>query len=153
MLEQLRAIPGVKLAGTTTSLPMSGSNQSGSFNIEGQPQTPGQDPPHGSRWLASEDYFETMNIKLVRGRLFNSHDTADAQQVAIVDETLARKYWGTEDPVGKRITFEGPDDKPRWREIVGLSRTFATRGSKANRAGSITRPMRKPQGAARTSTS
>jgi predicted permease len=120
MLEQLRAIPGVKLAGTTTSLPMSGSNQSGSFNIEGQPQTPGQDPPHGSRWLASEDYFETMGIRLVRGRLFNSHDTNDAQQVAIVDETLARKYWGTEDPVGKRITFEGPDDKPRWREVVGL---------------------------------
>jgi putative ABC transport system permease protein len=120
MLEQLRAIPGVKSAGTTTSLPMSGSNQSGSFNIEGQPQVPGQDPPHGSRWLASEDYFETMGIRLVRGRLFNSHDTNDAQQVAIVDETLARKYWGTEDPVGKRITFEGPDDKPRWREVVGL---------------------------------
>jgi putative ABC transport system permease protein len=120
MLEQLRAIPGVKAAGTTTSLPMSGSNQSGSFNIEGQPQVPGQDPPHGSRWLASEDYLQTMGIRLVRGRLFDSHDTNDAQQVAIVDETLARKYWGTEDPVGKRITFEGPDDKPRWREVVGL---------------------------------
>jgi putative ABC transport system permease protein len=99
---------------------MSGSNQSGSFNIEGQPQVPGQDPPHGSRWLASEDYFQTMGIRLVRGRLFDPHDTNDAQQVAIVDETLARKYWGTEDPVGKRITFEGPDDKPRWREVVGL---------------------------------
>jgi putative ABC transport system permease protein len=120
MLEQLRALPGVKTAGTTTSLPMSGSNQSGSFNIEGQPQVPGQDPPHGSRWLASEDYLQTMGIRLVRGRLFDSHDTNDAQQVAIVDETLARKYWGTEDPVGKRITFEGPDDKPRWREVVGL---------------------------------
>jgi putative ABC transport system permease protein len=120
MLEQLRVIPGVKSAGTTTSLPMSGSNQSGSFNIEGQPQVPGQDPPHGSRWLASEDYFETMGIRLVRGRLFNSHDTNDSQPVAIIDETLARKYWGTEDPVGKRITFEGSDDKPRWREVVGL---------------------------------
>jgi putative ABC transport system permease protein len=119
-LEQLRALPGVKSAGTTTSLPLSGANQSGSFTIEGRPQVPGEDFPHGSRWLASEDYFETMGIRLVRGRFFDAHDTADAQPVAIVDETLARKYWGTEDPVGKRISFEGPDNHPRWREVIGL---------------------------------
>ncbi|HVF44976.1 MAG TPA: ABC transporter permease [Pyrinomonadaceae bacterium] len=120
LLERLRGIPGVKTAGTTTSLPMSGSNQSGSFDIDGRPQVPGQDPPHGSRWLASEDYFQTMGIRLVRGRYFEARDTADSQPVAIIDETLARKYWGSEDPVGKRISFEGPDDNPRWREVVGL---------------------------------
>src|SRR5205085_9223942 len=60
MLDEVRALPGVKSAGTTTSLPMSGSNQSGSFTIEGRPQVPGEDPPHGSRWLASEDYFQTL---------------------------------------------------------------------------------------------
>ena len=86
---------------------MSGWNQSGSFQIEGRPVAPGQDSPHGGRWLTSDDYFQTMGIRLVRGRYFDARDSADAPGVAIVDETLARKYWGGEDPVGKRITFEG----------------------------------------------
>ncbi len=146
MLEQLRALPGVKTAGTSTSLPMSGSNQSGSFNIEGQPQVPGQDPPHGSRWLASEDYFETMGIRLVRGRLFDAHDTSDAQQVAIVDETLARKYWGTEDPVGKRISFEGPDNKPIWREVVGLVEHVRNEGLEGESRGAYYAPYAQATG-------
>jgi putative ABC transport system permease protein len=146
MLEQLRALPGVKSAGTTTSLPMSGANQSGSFTIEGKPQAPGEDPPHGSRWLASEDYFETMGIRLVRGRLFDAHDTSDAQQVAIVDETLARKYWGTEDPVGKRITFEGPDSKPIWREVVGLVEHVRNEGLEGESRGEYYAPYAQATG-------
>ncbi|HEV7890005.1 MAG TPA: ABC transporter permease [Pyrinomonadaceae bacterium] len=120
VLEQVRGLPGVKNAATVTTLPMSGWNQSGSFDIDGKPTAPGEDSPHGDRWMASDDYFQTMGIKLVRGRYFEARDTADAPGVAIVDETLARKYWGSEDPVGKRISFEGPDDNPRWREVVGL---------------------------------
>jgi putative ABC transport system permease protein len=120
VLEQVRALPGVKNAATVTTLPMSGWNQSGSFDIEGKPTAPGEDPPHGDRWMASDDYFQTMGISLVRGRYFDARDTAEAVGVAIIDETLARKYWPGEDPVGKRISFEGPDDNPRWREVVGL---------------------------------
>jgi putative ABC transport system permease protein len=120
MLEQLRALPGVRAAATTNSLPMSGSNQSGSFGIEGKPVGPGQDSPHGSRWQVSDDYFRTMGIRLVRGRYFDARDAEDAPGVAIIDETLARKYWPGEDPVGKRLAFEGSDSQPRWREIVGL---------------------------------
>jgi putative ABC transport system permease protein len=146
MLEQLRALPGVKSAGTTTSLPLSGANQSGSFTIEGRPQAPGEDPPHGSRWLASEDYFETMGIRLVRGRFFDAHDTADAQPVAIVDETLARKYWGTEDPVGKRISFEGPDNQPRWREVVGLVEHVRNEGLEGESRGEYYAPYAQATG-------
>jgi predicted permease len=120
MLEQVRSLPGVKSAATITTLPMSGWNQSGSFDIEGKPTAPGEDPAHGDRWMASPEYFQTMGIGLVRGRYFDAHDTADAPGVAIVDETLARKYWPGEDPVGKRMSFEGPDNQPRWREIIGL---------------------------------
>ena len=120
VLERLRGLPGVKGAATMTSLPMSGSNQSGSFQIEGRPAVPGQDSPHGSRWMPSDEYFQVMGIKLIRGRYFEARDTADAPGVAVVDETLARKYWPGEDPVGKRISFEGTDSQPRWREVVGL---------------------------------
>jgi predicted permease len=120
MLERVRAAPGVKSAGTTTILPMSGNNSSGSFQIEGRQVARGESSPHGDRWMVSTDYFETMQIPLVRGRYFNEHDRAEGAQVAIIDETMARKYWPTEDPVGKRITFEGGAQNPRWREVVGI---------------------------------
>ncbi len=83
---------------------------------------PGQSSPHGDRWAATSDYFKTMSISLIRGRLFTERDTADSPGVALIDETMARKYWPGEDPVGKRITFEnvGDSDTPRWREIVGI---------------------------------
>jgi putative ABC transport system permease protein len=120
MLEQVRALPGVKSAATITTLPMSGFNQSGSFGIEGRPTPRGQDSPHGDRWMASDDYFQTMGVPLVRGRFFDAHDTGEAPGVAIIDEAMARKYWPGEDPIGKRIAFEGTQQQPKWREIVGI---------------------------------
>jgi putative ABC transport system permease protein len=119
-LEQVRAVAGVKDAATTTTLPMSGMNQSGSFRIEGKPVGPGQDSPHGDRWMVSDDYFQTMGIPLIKGRYFDAHDTADAPGVAIIDEAMARKYWPGEEALGRRITFEGTAQAPRYREIVGI---------------------------------
>jgi putative ABC transport system permease protein len=120
MLEEVRGVAGVKSAATITSLPMSGWNQSGSFRIEGRQVAPGESAPHGDRWMASEDYFQTMGVPLVKGRYFDARDTAEAPGVAIVSEKLAQKYWPGEDPVGKRITFEGGQQQPRFREIVGV---------------------------------
>ena len=120
LLERVRALPGVKSAATTTTLPMSGWNQSGSFRIEGKTVAQGQDSPHGARSMVSEDYFQTMGIPLIRGRYFDAHDAADAPGVAIIDEALAAKYWPGEDPVGQRIVFEGTPQQPRWREVVGI---------------------------------
>ena len=122
MLEGVRALPGVKSAATITTLPMSGWNQSGSFQIEGRQLAPGESSPHGDRWMPSDDYFQTMGIPLVKGRYFDARDTADSPPVVIVSEALARKYWPGEDPVGKRITFNRiPNTQdPLWREIVGV---------------------------------
>jgi predicted permease len=122
VLESLRALPGVKSAATITTLPMSDWNQSGSFRIDGRTVAPGESSPHGDRWMSSDDYFQTMGIRLVGGRYFDARDAEDAPGVAVVDETLARKYWPGEDPLGQRISFErGPDgQQPRWREVVGV---------------------------------
>jgi predicted permease len=119
-LEQIRALPGVQAAGAVSILPMSGNNSSGSFRIEGRDVPSGQSPPHGDRWAATAGYFETLKIPLIRGRFFSERDAADAPGVAIIDETMARKYWPNEDPVGKRISFEGPPENRRWREVVGI---------------------------------
>ncbi|HEX8283360.1 MAG TPA: ABC transporter permease [Pyrinomonadaceae bacterium] len=122
LLESVRALPGVRTASTTTTLPMSGNNQSGSFQIEGRQLAPGESSPHGDRWMPSDDYFQTMGIPLLKGRYFDARDTADSPPVVIVSEALARKYWPGEDPVGKRITFNRiPNTQdPLWREIVGV---------------------------------
>ncbi len=139
-LEQIRALPGVVSAGATSILPLSGSNSSGSFRIEGRQVAQNESAPHGDRWAVTAGYFETMKIPLIRGRFFEPRDAADAPaatppgttapnvaapanaapSVAIIDEELAHKYWPNEDPLGKRITFEGTRDNPKWREIVGI---------------------------------
>ncbi|HEY7180751.1 MAG TPA: FtsX-like permease family protein, partial [Blastocatellia bacterium] len=69
---------------------------------------------------ATTDYFSTMKIPIVRGRFFDDRDTTESQPVAIIDEAMAAKYWPDEDPLGKRITFQNRDNKPVWREIVGI---------------------------------
>jgi predicted permease len=128
LLERAGSLPGVEAAGATTVLPMSGQNQSGSFTIEGKPVPPGQSSPHGDRWSVSHDYFKAMSIPLVRGRYFTERDGPEAPGVAILDETMARKYWPDEDPLGKRITFEGTEQAPRWREVVGIVRHVKHKG-------------------------
>jgi len=119
-LQRIRALPGVQSAGATSILPLSGNNSSGSFQIEGRVTPQGQLSPHGDRWAATTDYFSTMRIPIVRGRFFDDRDTMESQPVAIIDVTMARKYWLDEEPLGKRITFQSKDNQPIWREIVGI---------------------------------
>ncbi len=128
VLQEIAALPGVKSAGISSSLPMSGMSSSGSFTIEGRTVPPGQMSPWGNRWAAGASYFQTMNIPLIRGRYFDDRDVVDAPGVAIIDETMARKFWPNEDPIGKRITFEGGQTNPRWREIVGIVGHVKQRG-------------------------
>lgn len=120
VINDVRALPGVQSVGAVSVLPLSGGGSSGSFRIEGRDVPPGQSSPHGARWAATPDYFKTMGIPLIRGRYFEDRDTSEALPVAIIDQALAQKYWPNEDPLGKRIVFEGTRDNPLWREIVGI---------------------------------
>lgn len=120
LIHDVSALPGVQSAGAVSVLPLSGQGSSGSFRIEGRDVPPGQSPPHGARWAATPDYFKTMGIPIIRGRYFEERDTADGKQVVIIDQALAAKYWPNEDPLGKRMVFEGTRDNPNWREIVGI---------------------------------
>ncbi len=120
VINDVRALPGVQSVGAVSVLPLSGGGSSGSFRIEGRDVPQGQSLPHGARWAATSDYFKTMGIPLIRGRYFEDRDTSEALPVAIIDQALAQKYWPNEDPLGKRIAFEGTRDNPLWREIVGI---------------------------------
>jgi putative ABC transport system permease protein len=66
------------------------------------------------------DYFKAMGIRLSHGRLLTERDTRDSPHVAVINETMAKKIFPDEDPIGKRITFDGGENNPDWYEIVGV---------------------------------
>jgi putative ABC transport system permease protein len=116
ILERTRALPGVKAAGWTSCLPVSGTCISGDFDIEGAADP--QKMIMGSKQLTSGDYFQAMHVQLVAGRLFDAHDKIDSAPVAIIDQVFAKQYFGSENPVGQHIDF-GWGGKA-WAEIVGV---------------------------------
>jgi len=122
VLQKVSALPGVQSAGVANNIPMGRNTQNASFLIEGMQIAPGQASPHGDPHIISPDYFTAMGIPLLKGRFFNQQDTADSLAVAIIDETLAERYWPGEDPIGKRMGafFDRKDGQVRMREIVGV---------------------------------
>ena len=118
LLASLSAAPGVIAAGLGTPLPFSGEGSAGSFTIEGRAAGPNDPGPHGDRRYVSPGYMEALSIPLQRGRYFTDQDRIDTERVTIIDEDLARQYWPTEDPLGKRIRM-GDNDGP-WYRVVGI---------------------------------
>ena len=119
LLQRALSLPGVQSVGLTNYLPLSGSDSGTSFNIEGRPPLPrGEFLEAAPRWISSE-YFRAMGITIRRGRALSEQDIASERHVALINETMARRFWPGEDPIGKRITMESPE-KPAWHEIVGI---------------------------------
>src|SRR5262249_7886493 len=104
-------------------LPLAGDWWSTTLTIEGRPlPPPGQEITTIFR-TCRPDYFRTMGITLRAGRDFTERDAPDTPGVVILNETLARRYWPSEDPVGKRITLDSPrstSQEPQWLTVVGV---------------------------------
>jgi putative ABC transport system permease protein len=119
-LSRIRALAGVQSAGAASALPMHpvGIDFSLPFSIEGRtpPESgPAIEEPRADVRAATDRYFETMKIALVRGRLLDERDRADSPHVIVINETLARRYFPGEEPMGKVIV--NPHGKA---EIVGV---------------------------------
>ncbi len=118
LLDQLRAMPGVKEAGLAA--PLFGG-WSWYVYVEGAPVPPADQAASATYKLVSPGYFEAMGIRLLQGRAFNEQDQVASNLVAVVDESLARRYWPNGDAVGKRIQYgKGPDLNSPWFEIIGV---------------------------------
>ena len=102
-LRQLRALPGVVSAGATDTIPFGGRHSDSVILAEGYTMKPGESVISPSRVDVSPGYFEAMGVRLVRGRFFEESDEARSLPVAIVDETLAERFWPGENPVGRRL--------------------------------------------------
>jgi putative ABC transport system permease protein len=114
--QDVRNLPGVKAVAVSNGLPFDMANYPGFF-IEGR--TDPDNKGSGLRYSVSPDYFRTMGIELIKGRLFTTEDTRDIPQVIVIDEALARRHFPNEDPIGKRL--KQSRDAPGL-EIVGVVR-------------------------------
>jgi len=124
VVERLRALPGMDNAGLASSLPILGSNWWTVFSISGKAAEHWislGEFPNADTVLVTAGYFETLRIPLVKGRYFNRSDTPDSLPVAIVNSSVATKFWPNEDPLGKQIK-QGFPDQPYgpWRTVVGV---------------------------------
>ncbi len=117
--QRVKQLPGVQSVSVSNGLPFEGANFP-PIVLEGKPApAPGQDP-NGLLYIVSSDYFKTMGIDLIRGRLFSTEDRKDTPQVALIDEVFARQYFPNEDPIGKRFKLNTPDAESR--AIIGVVR-------------------------------
>jgi predicted permease len=103
--DRVSHLTGVMAEGVVSALPLTGEVGWGRINVEGFTPAPGQELQVDLR-TASADYFRTMKIPLRRGRFFTDHDTPGAQQVAIVDDRFAHRFWPHDDPIGKKVWFD-----------------------------------------------
>ena len=118
-LERVRSLPGVRSASMAQALPFAGIGSATGFQIEGQPELTSAQQPVTDVRVADEKYFETMKIPLLRGRTFTADEAREDRNVVVVNETLARKHFPGEDPLGRRITIEmKAENKPS--EIIGV---------------------------------
>ena len=126
LLPRLRAIPSVRAAAASTSWPF----QANGFNpieIEGRPDSPGAAGVF--TFAVGPDFFETLGVPLRQGRDFTRFDRAGTTDVAVINEELARLYFGGADPLGRRIRPRGLSQTPRgepWLTVIGVVSTLRT---------------------------
>ncbi|HYO84219.1 MAG TPA: ABC transporter permease [Bryobacteraceae bacterium] len=122
--EAVGNVPGVTAASAVSNLPFTGSDAGRSFIIAGHPPpATTSDRPRGSYTVACPGYFGALGIPILHGRDFTDRDTVEAEQVVVINETMARRYWGTPNAVGQRIKMgRAEDPNARWMTVVGIVR-------------------------------
>jgi putative ABC transport system permease protein len=142
VVERLRALPGVTNAAYTYSIPVAGSNWNSIFIIEGQPVPERSQLPSSAWTPISPEYFQTMGIRLQRGRAFDDRDIANGPAIIVVNETFARRFFGNNDPIGARVKQGWPEDKAPWRQIVGVVNDVRVAGLQGDPTLQVYMPVR-----------
>jgi putative ABC transport system permease protein len=120
--ERMESIPGVESVGAVTVLPLIGTNNRTSFNIKSRPYPENQEPLAEFRAI-TPNYFRAMGIEVIRGRTFTEHDVKGKPGVIIINETMARRFWPDEDPLGQimSIGVSVSENEPTEWEIVAIA--------------------------------
>jgi predicted permease len=122
MLRQVEHLPGVESASLAASVPMGYNDMGAALRIKGYEPGPNDGGPYAEYNAVTPGYFETMRIRLLRGRDFLDSDSENSPHVAIVNQAMANQYWRGQDPIGHRFTRD--DDPKHPLEVVGLASTI-----------------------------
>ena len=117
LVARLEAIPGVKGAGISDDLPISQTDSTTRITVDGRPSGTSDDQTPVGLHVINERYFEAIGTRLIKGRAFTERDNSDAPSVFVINQTMARRFWPNEDPLGKRIRYNSKDP---FGEIVGV---------------------------------
>jgi putative ABC transport system permease protein len=119
---KLSALAGITSASAISQAPLAGGGPQFVFAVEGRPLPTPSEAPIASYRVVMPDYFQTMNIPLIKGRAFTEADDQNALQTVIVNQNMADLIWPGEDAVGKRVTVGVPlpDEQPDWAVVVGV---------------------------------
>ena len=121
LLPRLESLPGIESAGIINFLPLSGWAAYSYFTVEDGPSLPSGEKFSAYGRAVSPNYFRTMGIPMLKGRAFTEYDNEPSPPVIIINETLARRFFGNGDPIGKRLSVPSRYDAPLIpREIVGI---------------------------------
>ena len=115
---RIDALPGVVASGATSFLPLTGLGAATGFQVVGQPVPARGEEPVCDVRVAGHNYFKAMGVPLLKGRLFVEGDPSDAKGRVVINETMARRYWPNEDPIGKRVKISWGEDVED--EIIGV---------------------------------
>ncbi|HJQ32689.1 MAG TPA: ABC transporter permease [Pyrinomonadaceae bacterium] len=122
LTRRLEELPGVEAAAFTSVLPLSRNFDGRSLAVEDHPVPRGQEISV-DLYITTPGYLRAMQIALVDGRALDERDAKDAPQVALVGETMARRLWPGQSPLGKRVKFPGSEKNQQpWRTVVGVVR-------------------------------
>jgi predicted permease len=141
-LTRLRAIPGVESVGLASGMPVAAGDDlpEGDFLILNGQQPPAsfdewssihQNPSqvgHALYCVAGEEYFRTLGIRLIRGRMFSEQDNWNSPHVAVISQSLARQHWPNQDPIGQVIEFGNMDGDLKPLTVVGIVGDVRARG-------------------------
>jgi putative ABC transport system permease protein len=120
LIERVEALPGVESAGAITAVFIEGLPNSSNFTIDGRPPPPAAEQIEAPIDFVTPGYFRTMGISLLKGRELSERDGPEAPQVAIINDTFARRFWPGEDPLGQRFRFGDSTSTAPWLTIVGV---------------------------------
>jgi predicted permease len=142
VLRRVSILPGVERAtvGGNDSLPMNSGRNNSPFAIEGRP-TESDQGPIADIALTDTDYFRTLEVPVVAGRTFADSDTNKTQQVVVIDQTLARRYWPNKSPLGQHLKL-GQNPQNPWVTIVGVVGDIKSDGFDAPSVPHVYMPLR-----------
>jgi len=118
VLERVRALPGVESAGVIDDIPLSGNGSHQPIALEGRPVVPMSEQPEVDVRLVTVGYLSALRIPVLRGRDFSAADVAGRPAAVLISQSLARRFWPNQDPIGKRLTMTFFPDAVR--EVVGV---------------------------------